>query len=191
MINKKLSYELLDQKVSYRAREIVDLLVANYSEDISLNFLSLNIGIAKYNIIKNFKKDFGISPMKWLWIYRTILSAKFIEDYQYWNIKEIASSCGFGSIEHHCRCFKKIFKKSPTNYRKDYMINKITKLNQAEDYKICTVESCIKKLMIPSSSKNAEEDPKMLNIINKISYTIEKSVHESVIRPHSLNLRSM
>ncbi len=107
-------------RMSLYTKKILKIFLDSYQEDINLDFIEQNIGLSKFNAIRVFKKDCGISPIKWLWIYRTILSSQLIREQPDWNIKDISNICGFVSSAHYCRCFKKIFNLNPTDYRKKY-----------------------------------------------------------------------
>ena len=105
-------------RMSLYTKKILKLFLESYSEDINLDFIEQNIGLSKFNAIRIFKKDCGTSPIKWLWICRTILSSQLIREQPDWNIKDISNICGFISSAHYCRCFKRIFHLSPTEYKK-------------------------------------------------------------------------
>ena len=145
-------------KMSCYTKKTLGLFLDAFSEDIDLNYLGQKIGISKFNLIRAFKKDCGISPIKWLWIYRTVLSSKLIQKEADWTIKDISNICGFLSSSHYCRCFKKVFKISPTEYKRRYVY---------QDFQESIGRHLVSTLILPQmmvSKKMALDSLKMTNL---------------------------
>lgn len=78
--------------------------------------LAASVGYSEVYFRKQFKKRFGISPIRYV-INRRISYAKRLLNGEY-RIAEVAEKCGFNSVYHFSREFKKQTGKSPTEYAK-------------------------------------------------------------------------
>ena len=101
------------------ARKVILFILENFSEDIALDDLAQQAGMSKFNFCRRFQIDCGITPMRWLWDFRTLLAAEFINQDPNWSLTDVAFSCGFTSSAHFSRAFKKVHGKSPSQYRKE------------------------------------------------------------------------
>jgi AraC-like DNA-binding protein len=100
------------------AERVVAYVLENFAEDIDLDALAGEAGLSRFNFCRKFQRDCGISPMRWLWSFRTILAAEFINLDPKWSLTDVAFSCGFTSSAHFSRSFRAMFKQSPSAYRK-------------------------------------------------------------------------
>lgn len=94
-------------------------MIEKFSEEIDLEDLAEAAGISRFNLCRNFQKKYGVSPIKWLWLFRTLLAAEFIEIAPDWSLTDIAFTCGFTSSSHFSRSFHQILGVSPSKYRRD------------------------------------------------------------------------
>lgn len=99
--------------------KVVGYVLTNFAEDINLDDLANEAGMSRFNFCRRFHKECGVPPMRWLWNFRTILAAEFINLDPRWSLTDVAFSCGFSSSAHFSRSFKAMFGKSPSKYRKE------------------------------------------------------------------------
>lgn len=101
-----------------RLSAVLDYITDHYADEISLDDLARASGISKFNLCRQFARIQGITPMRWLWIFRAQLSAELLASPVSWSIQEVAYSCGFSCPAHFTRAFKEIFGLTPSDYRK-------------------------------------------------------------------------
>lgn len=104
----------------------IEYIVANFSEELSLEDLASNYGSSKFAFCRQFQAAAGISPMRWLWAFRTILSAEFIKLAPHCSLTDIAFTCGFTSSAHFSRQFKQAFQTSPSKFKRSLPNQKST-----------------------------------------------------------------
>ena len=97
---------------------VVSFVLNNFADEINLDDLAREAGMTRFNFCRRFHKECGVPPMRWLWNFRTILAAEFINLDPRWSLTDVAFSCGFSSSAHFSRSFKAMFQKSPSQYRK-------------------------------------------------------------------------
>lgn len=98
---------------------VVAFVLCNFAEEINLDDLAREAGMSRFNFCRRFHKECGVPPMRWLWNFRTILAAEFINLDPRWSLTNVAFSCGFSSSAHFSRTFKTMFSKSPSCFRKE------------------------------------------------------------------------
>jgi AraC-like DNA-binding protein len=108
------------------ARKVIQYILDNFSEEIVLDDLAQQAGMSKFNFCRRFQIDCGISPMRWLWDFRTLLAGEFINQDPSWSLTDVAFACGFTSSAHFSRAFKKVHGKSPSTYRKEARSNQVS-----------------------------------------------------------------
>lgn len=54
-------------------------MLTNFAEDINLDILAATTGASKFDLCRLFKRQFNISPMKFLWTFRVVLAAELIK----------------------------------------------------------------------------------------------------------------
>lgn len=99
-------------------KRITDFTLVNIAEEIDLEDLARIGNISTFYLCRLFKKEIGISPMKWLWTQRTMTAASFLLSENNLSLTNIAFSCGFTSSAHFSRLFKTTYGISPSTYRK-------------------------------------------------------------------------
>lgn len=96
-----------------KAREFI---AANHAEDLSLATVAKTVHMSTFYFCKQFKKATGVSFTNYLGRTR-IEKAKEMLLNQHARVSEVAFECGFQSLTHFNRIFRKIVGKSPTTYR--------------------------------------------------------------------------
>ena len=88
----------------------------NYMENNSIEFFAEMCGISADRFAHLFKKEFGISPHKYITDVR-IRQAKYLLEYSDLNINEVSVSVGFEDALYFSRMFKKYTGVSPQKYK--------------------------------------------------------------------------
>lgn len=96
---------------------VVTFMQTNFMEKISIGDLETLTGVSRFSILRAFNKEFGQTPMKWLWRYRVELGAKLLQDQPSWSCSDIAYFCGFETPSHFTRRFRDAYGRPPGNYR--------------------------------------------------------------------------
>lgn len=104
---------------SPKARKALEFIMMNYAEELQLDDIASYCDLSKYALIRVFHQEFGISPAKWLWMFRAFLAREFIKFAPQWDLTDIAFSAGFSSSAHFSRSFRKCFQQSPSAFKKE------------------------------------------------------------------------
>lgn len=118
-------YEILEDvnSVNYqpvniiRINSMIEYILKNYKNKVSLNELVNFSGLSKTYIIRIFSQHMGITPLKYINKIRIEASKDMIINSRD-KIKLIANNCGFEDELYFCKAFKKQEGISPTEYRK-------------------------------------------------------------------------
>lgn len=108
-LTPKLDYK--DLNVNHMIREY---LIENCSENITLDELSKLAQRDKYQLIRNFKNQFGITPHQFLILLKTKKAKLLLEKGQ--DITNSALECGFFDQSHFTRNFKSLYGTTPGQY---------------------------------------------------------------------------
>lgn len=119
--SKQESPDVKSPSYSRIVESVVSFVLNNFADEINLDDLAREAGMTRFNFCRRFHKECGVPPMRWLWNFRTILAAEFINLDPRWSLTDVAFSCGFSSSAHFSRSFKTMFEKSPSKYRKDLL----------------------------------------------------------------------
>ncbi|MFW5981164.1 MAG: helix-turn-helix domain-containing protein [bacterium] len=95
-------------------KKYIDL---HYSENLTLDFLSVYANISKPYLIKQFKEYYSITPIEYVIFLRLEEAKRLLLDNNM-SIKDIAQEVGYKDIYYFSRQFKERFKQSPSMYRK-------------------------------------------------------------------------
>lgn len=98
---------------------VINALKENYTEDWSLDQMANISGLNKYQFAHQFKEEKGISPYSWLQLYRLFKSQHSLINTDE-SILSIALEHGFKNISSYNRLFMKMYRKTPTEFRKIY-----------------------------------------------------------------------
>lgn len=119
-INELLNIEKPLQELNSHdklVKNIVEFIDANYMNDIDLSLLGNRFYTDKFYISHIFKQVTGFSVIEYVQYRRVIEAQKLLKDSNK-DILDIYLDCGFNSVQHFYRVFKKISKISPHKYRK-------------------------------------------------------------------------
>jgi AraC-like DNA-binding protein len=123
MWERKMSIEHEDRRAQGRPQmpdliqQVLDRLFDSFAESITLDDLADLVGISKFDLCRRFRREFGVTPMRWLWLFRIMLASEFIARDPGWSLTDIAFHTGFSSSAHFSRLFTRIFNMTPSQYR--------------------------------------------------------------------------
>jgi AraC-like DNA-binding protein len=117
-------YELLaspahatDQKESGRLSKIIEYVMRNLDEDITLPKVASMANMGLTTFCNFFKENYRVTFVEYLNSVRIGHACKLLSDNEQ-NIVEIAYSCGFNTLANFNRQFKKYKNMTPSEYRK-------------------------------------------------------------------------
>lgn len=97
----------------------IEFAAKHFGEELTLRLLAKAAGMPSNTLTRKFNSRFGISPMRWLWTFRTFLAAEMIAVAPEWPLTDIAIHCGFGSSAHFSRRFRAILGIVPSRHRQE------------------------------------------------------------------------
>ena len=118
------------QRLPSFVRNVCAYVNAHYSEPCDLDLLSEVAGVSKGHLTCEFRKNLGVSPVRYLWAQRTKMAAEAIKTTSL-GLVEIAERCGFQSHFHLSREVKAITGFSPRELRKNFSHEPIALTNIA------------------------------------------------------------
>ncbi|PKB16562.1 AraC family transcriptional regulator [Flavobacterium sp. 5] len=117
-----LSKMLQDQKLEISKKptwvsEINMILNDQFSENLTLDYLSENLNIHPVHLSRDFSKYFNCSLGEYIRKLKVQRSLQLISQRKL-DLTSIAFDCGFSDQSHFTRCFKEINGNTPSEYRK-------------------------------------------------------------------------
>lgn len=110
----------LETPTLHNTSELVENTVqwinSNYSTNMSLSAMSNELGISLPHLTRQFHKQKGLSPMKYLTNVRLEHSIALLLNTSL-TINEIALACGFSNGNYYTKVFKKVTSMTPSEYR--------------------------------------------------------------------------
>lgn len=103
----------------HRIRIMLDFIHKNYGNTVSLADIARTAGIGERECLRCFQKTIQMSPVQYLLKYRIMRGAKLLKEDPARSIADIAASCGFDSPSNFAKLFKRFYKRTPREYRKD------------------------------------------------------------------------
>lgn len=105
----------LDAGTDNTAKEFVNYIESNYTQEITTSVISAHFGYSAAHFCRKFKEYTGLTPMNYLKIYRVEEAYKLIKKGNH-NIGNVALLCGFPDSNYFTRCFKAHFGVPPSHY---------------------------------------------------------------------------
>lgn len=103
--------------------DVINALKESYLEDWTLDEMAKVARINKYQFAHLFKEEIGLSPYSWLQLYR-LLRTQHTLLHSNEPILSIALNHGFKSVSSYNQLFKKIYRKTPTEFRRIHGFHK-------------------------------------------------------------------
>ena len=126
LLNKKINkhgfapLNITSGKDKYLMKQVTDYLDQHYSnEELCIHRMGKDIGMSRTNFFNKIKLITGVSPSRFVMTYRLNRAKSFLLEQQE-NISEVAFKVGFSSTSYFTRCFKELFKVTPTKFVDDY-----------------------------------------------------------------------
>ena len=106
------------QKYKKQIVDMVDYLEIHYKENLSIEIVADHFNMSERYFSKFFKDHMGISPKKYLNLFRLKKVTDLLEETDY-PVIDIAYANGFTSLSSFYNLFNHTFGKTPAEYRKD------------------------------------------------------------------------
>lgn len=120
----KMEWENSIKNKSPKLKELIQASVNyinnNYERDISLTDISKYVFLSPSYFARAFKEEMGVSPINYLLTVRVERAQELLRDTDS-KISDIALSVGFSNQQRLNDIFKKYTKKTPLQYRKNYL----------------------------------------------------------------------
>lgn len=107
-------YVLPEKSYAKRCKLVIDYLRENFDRNPSLTDLSTLVQMNPFVLLRQFKKEIGVTPHDYLRAYRVTRSKELIRSGM--PLADVAASCGFADQSHFNRQFKDKLGISPTRY---------------------------------------------------------------------------
>jgi len=103
-----------DKKFIKKVTVILDKYISE--NDISVEKISIEIGLSRIHLYRKIKEVTGSSPSEFFKIYKIKKSLPLLKSKNL-SISEIAYTCGFSSPAYYAKCFKEVLNVSPSDYQ--------------------------------------------------------------------------
>ncbi|MEC5425723.1 AraC family transcriptional regulator [Virgibacillus sp. C22-A2] len=101
---------------------VVDAVRQSYDINWSLDDMAALSGLNKFQFAHTFKEETGLSPYSWLQLYRLVRSQHLLKQTKE-SILSIALTVGFKNVSSYNNLFKKVYGRTPTEFRLFYRKN--------------------------------------------------------------------
>ena len=119
--NTSLSTFIYDRHISEkdgkRMSAIFDFTLANYKQEVHLNDLASLISMTPHSFCKYFKQRTNKSYFSFLTEVRIAHATSLLDTNKEISIAEVADRCGYKTLSHFNKSFKKLTKITPSTYR--------------------------------------------------------------------------
>jgi two-component system response regulator YesN len=99
-----------------RVKHVIKLFRRDLARKLPEEIISKHVNLSPTRLRQLFKKDTGLSPIKYLKLLRMKEAANLLRS-SFLSIKEIASQAGSGDTSHFVREFKRKYGLRPTEFR--------------------------------------------------------------------------
>ena len=96
----------------------------NYADEITLEDLIKAASLSRSSLAQLFKNELGMTPIEYAWHHRIMVAHKLLS-FTNLPVKDIASRCGFKTVQHFSRKFEETYGCSPTTFRTEAVANRI------------------------------------------------------------------
>lgn len=105
---------------SRRIQIMLEYIHQHYCENLDLTQIARSADIGNRECLRCFKRSIQNSPMQYLLKYRTTQGAALLLQDPGSSVSEIAAMCGFNSASNFSQMFKRFFKCTPREYRREH-----------------------------------------------------------------------
>ena len=86
-------------------KRAVTFVVKNYAGVIRPRDLETASGAPRETMDSYFREIYGVAPMQWVWMFRTVMAAEIMAQAPQFTLEEVAHAAGFHDMDHFNRCF--------------------------------------------------------------------------------------
>lgn len=105
---------------SHEIDELAKYIRANFSYNLSLDFLAQHMHLSREYLSRYFKKHMGKTISEYLLEVRIEKAKQMLRTSSY-SISDICEHCGYTSVGNFQKAFKKVTSVSPSAYRKGHL----------------------------------------------------------------------
>ncbi|GGY55728.1 AraC family transcriptional regulator [Bacterioplanes sanyensis] len=103
-------------QTSAQVRRVIHLMRRHLETPLSSSALADGVGLSVRQLERRFKHEVGVTPMRYyLWL-RMTRAHRLLQQTDM-SVAEVASSAGFGSLEHFSRAYRRFFDRAPSEDR--------------------------------------------------------------------------
>ena len=99
-----------------KLKDAVLFIEGHYFSDLTLDDIVLGCSINHTTLTELFRSEFGMTAMEYLMRHRISIAKKKLS-FTFVPIKDISAQCGFKTVQHFSRVFKKYTNETPASYR--------------------------------------------------------------------------
>lgn len=103
-----------------RLKKMLKIIETNFAENITLNDIAKTADISTRECLRCFQRTLHLSPFQYLMKYRLMKGAEMLIGSPDHNISEVALRCGFESPSNFTSTFRRFYKCTPRDYRRQY-----------------------------------------------------------------------
>ncbi|HOJ49017.1 MAG TPA: AraC family transcriptional regulator [Bacillota bacterium] len=118
-VNGKIKNDLL--------RNAILFIESHYGSHISFSDICRAAQTNHTTLVKIFRDELFVTPMEYLWQYRVSVAKKHLAFTEI-PLKDITARCGFKTVQHFSRIFKEHTGKTPLQFRKQAVEDRIANL---------------------------------------------------------------
>lgn len=100
-----------------KLENVYRLAAERFNERLTIIDLARAAGMPVNTLTRHFNGAHGVSPVRWLWHFRTVLAAELIASDPSMTMTDVAIRCGFVSNAHFARRFRMVFGECPSRFR--------------------------------------------------------------------------
>lgn len=101
-----------------RMKKMLSFIHAHFTEPITLEEIAKEAAIGERECLRCFQRAIRFSPVQYLINYRILQGGKMLQSEPSKSISEISTLCGFDSPSNFAKQFKRVYMKTPGEYRK-------------------------------------------------------------------------
>ena len=115
LLENYADFKTIDEDIMLKTKEVCEYIENNYTSNITLDKLAEVGAISKYHLIRLFTKEKGITPYKYLELYRINQAKRMLQ--QNISILDVSIQCGFSDQSHFTNLFKETIGITPKQYQ--------------------------------------------------------------------------
>ena len=105
-----------DRILNQHVKRAIVYIENNYRESVTLEMVAKAAALSHSSLTQLFKKELEMTPIEYVWHHRIVVAKKFLA-FTELPIKDIASRCGFKTMQHFSRKFEESTGCTPTTFR--------------------------------------------------------------------------